>query len=488
MIENCIYGVDIQPIATQISKLRFFISLVAEQKPTNDTAANFGIRPLPNLEAKFVSANSLVSLEKTYDLFSNSEGILELKKKLAEANHNLFLAKRNKEKRALRDKINSLREDYASELKSMGIISGDGAALLADWKMFDQNSAAKFFDAEWMFDIRDGFDVIIGNPPYVEVVNSEQFAKFDTYTCYELYAHFFERGIKLLKPNGVLAFITGSLYIKGMKFGSLRDFLRSNTTLIAFRNEGDNVFEEVGMPTSTILLSKAVGESTWPFDGNALIARISSNFKQLGSICDVQRGLEIGKKALDPDGEIPILTGTNVKKYVPKTTSYISRCVYEDNAKDEIYYRGERLVIRETGSELTVTYLDSPMYVNRSLYTFLRHKDAPSVKFLVGCLNSKLLQHFYVEKFKAPTELFPKIRIGQAKQLPIALPTEEQDNAISELVTKAIESSKTGHPISLIEAKIDLLIYKLYGLTYEEILSVDPESTIAKEEYYRPSK
>lgn len=145
-------------------------------------------------------------------------------------------------------------------------------------------------------------------------------------------------------------------------------------------------------------------------------------------------------------------------------------------------------MIRETGSELTVTYLDSPMYVNRSLYTFLRHKDAPSVKFLVGCLNSKLLQHFYVEKFKAPTELFPKIRIGQAKQLPIALPTEEQDNAISELVTKAIESSKTGHPISLIEAKIDLLIYKLYGLTYEEILSVDPESTIAKEEYYRPSK
>ncbi len=453
LIENCIYGVDIQPIATQISKLRFFISLVADQKPTNNAAANFGIRPLPNLEAKFVSANSLVSLEKTYDLFSNSEGILDLKKKLAEANHNLLLAKRNKEKRALRNKINSLREDYASELKSMGIISGDGAALLADWKMFDQNSAAKFFDAEWMFDIRDGFDVIIGNPPYVEVVNSEQFSKFDTYTCYELYAHFFERGIKLLKPNGVLAFITGSLYIKGMKFGSLRNFLGSNTTLIAFRNEGDNVFEEVGMPTSTILLSKAVGESTWPFDGNALIARISSNFKQLGSICEVQRGLEIGKKALDPDGDIPILTGTNVKKYVPKTTSYISRSVYEDNAKDEIYYRGERLVIRETGSELTVTYLDSPMYVNRSLYTFLRHKDAPSVKFLVGCLNSKLLQHFYVEKFKAPTELFPKIRIGQAKQLPIAIPTKEQDNAISELVTKAIESSKTDHSISLIEEK-----------------------------------
>lgn len=161
----------------------------------------------------------------------------------------------------------------------------------------------------------------------------------------------------------------------------------------------------------------------------------------------------------------------------------ISRSVYEDNAKDEIYYRGERLVIRETGSELTVTYLDSPMYVNRSLYTFLRHKDAPSVKFLVGCLNSKLLQHFYVEKFKAPTELFPKIRIGQAKQLPIAIPTKEQDNAISELVAQAIDLSKSGHSISLIEEEIDFLIYKLYDLAYDEVLSVDPETSITEEEY-----
>ena len=65
LIENCIYGVDIQPIAIQISKLRFFISLVVDQKTTADPANNFGIRPLPNLEAKFVAANSLIPLAKT---------------------------------------------------------------------------------------------------------------------------------------------------------------------------------------------------------------------------------------------------------------------------------------------------------------------------------------------------------------------------------------------------------------------------------------
>lgn len=64
LIENCIYGVDIQPIAIQISKLRFFISLVVDQKANDNPAENFGIRPLPNLEAKFVAANTLIGLDK----------------------------------------------------------------------------------------------------------------------------------------------------------------------------------------------------------------------------------------------------------------------------------------------------------------------------------------------------------------------------------------------------------------------------------------
>ncbi len=63
LIEHCIYGVDIQPIATQISKLRFFISLVVDQRPTKKAADNFGIRPLPNLEANFVTANTLIPLD-----------------------------------------------------------------------------------------------------------------------------------------------------------------------------------------------------------------------------------------------------------------------------------------------------------------------------------------------------------------------------------------------------------------------------------------
>lgn len=485
LIENCIYGVDIQPIATQISKLRFFISLVAEQKPTDDAASNFGIRPLPNLEAKFVSANSLQVLGKTFDLFSNSEGILKLKHKLADANHRIFLAKNNKQKRILKQVIKNIRADYAEELTSLGIVKTDGASMLANWNQFDQNSAAEFFDLEWMFDITAGFDIIIGNPPYVEVLNSDAYVNYETYACYELYAHFFERAIQMLKNGGILAFITGSLYIKGMKFQPLRDFLRNNTFLLAFRNEGDNVFDEVGMPTSTILLSKEKKECLWPFDGSPLILKLKSKHTSLGELCDVQRGLEIGKKAILSDGDVKILTGTNVKKYVAKSLSYISLDTLEEFAKDAYYYEGERLVIRETGSELTVTYLDYPIYVNRSLYTFKRKPGAPSVKFLVGCLNSKLLQYFYIEKFKAPTELFPKIRIGQAKQLPIPIPSKEQDKTISNIVDSILSSAQNGEIEQSLVDSLNKEIYAIYGLSYDEVLIIDPETAMTKEEYNR---
>lgn len=174
---------------------------------------------------------------------------------------------------------------------------------------------------------------------------------------------------------------------------------------------------------------------------------------------------------------------TNIKKYVAKSISYISFDTFEKFAKDAYYYEGERLVIRETGSELTVMYLDYSIYVNRSLYTFKRRPEAPPVKFLVGCLNSKLLQYFYTEKFKAPTEMFPKIRIGQAQQLPIPMPMKEQDFVITSIVDNIIQCAQNGEIDSALIDKLNKQIYLIYGLSYEDVLLIDPETTITEEEY-----
>jgi len=96
LIENCIYGVDIQQIAIHISKLRFFISLILEQEINNEKE-NFGIRPLPNLETKFIAANSLISLNKAHPLESYRK-IVEIRENLKEIRHKYFLSKDRKEK------------------------------------------------------------------------------------------------------------------------------------------------------------------------------------------------------------------------------------------------------------------------------------------------------------------------------------------------------------------------------------------------------
>ena len=167
LVENCIYGVDIQPIAIQISKLRFFISLVVDQKSNNNPVDNFGIRPLPNLEAKFVAANSLLGLNtEDTSLFTTPE-IREIEKQLQIANHKIFSAKTYKTKRKYRELLKELRHQMVGKLAEMNAVGDAQMEQLASWDMFNQNACAGFFDPEWMFGVKDGFDIVIGNPPYV---------------------------------------------------------------------------------------------------------------------------------------------------------------------------------------------------------------------------------------------------------------------------------------------------------------------------------
>ena len=120
LIENCIYGIDIQPIAVQIAKLRFFISLVIDQK-VNKNKENFGVRSLPNLETKFVAANTLIGLDKpqlkTGDIFLNDtfQSIDKLSNDLKDLRHKYFTANNRKEKLELQKQDKKLRASISKE-------------------------------------------------------------------------------------------------------------------------------------------------------------------------------------------------------------------------------------------------------------------------------------------------------------------------------------------------------------------------------------
>ena len=269
LIERCLHGVDIQPIAVQIAKLRCFISLAVEQK-ADDTRPNRGITPLPNLETKLVAANTLTPLHRKGNVLLVTQELRGEQAKLRNANRAFFAAANGADKRRVQKQIMELRHKIADLVKLDGIFSGDEAALLAHWDPFDPNSFAPFFDAEWMFGLEPSategwFDIALANPPYVRQEKIETFrinnkpvvskaqlkADYKTYAgTADLLVYFYERALRLLKPEGALAFITSNKWYRAGYGKGLRSWLVENARILKLMDFGDApVFEAIAYPT-----------------------------------------------------------------------------------------------------------------------------------------------------------------------------------------------------------------------------------------------
>ena len=251
LIENCIYGVDIQPIAIQISKLRLFISLIIDQKPNNDPVDNFGIRPLPNLEAKFVAANSLIGLKREEGNLFNTKDIKEKENQLKIAKHKIFGAKTARTKRKYEDQVAQLREDIASMLVEQRLVGNEQAQQLSQWDMSDQNASSPFFDSEWMFGVKNGFDIVIANPPYVSTkgVSGESKKLFEKEFGFsdDLYNMFTFKGMALCSEGGSVTYITPKTFWTTQTKRNMRDLMLSHNLRYVF--DTANPFEAVMVDT-----------------------------------------------------------------------------------------------------------------------------------------------------------------------------------------------------------------------------------------------
>jgi len=261
LIENCIYGIDIQPIAIQISKLRFFISLVLDQKVDKEKE-NYGIRPLPNLETKFVAANTLIGLERPIHLPLRNLEIERKEKELKDIRHRYFTAKTRAEKLKLQEKDREIRKEIAQLLINDNW-GEQTANKIASFDLFDQNASADWFDPEWMFGVIDGFDIVIGNPPYVRQEKIKhlkpllQKQNYQTFTSTaDLYVYFYQKGHQLLKDAGILSYISSNKWMRAKYGENLRKFLKDNTAVLKIIDfSGYRVFEQT-VDTNIILFSK----------------------------------------------------------------------------------------------------------------------------------------------------------------------------------------------------------------------------------------
>lgn len=256
IIKNNIYGVDIEPMAVEISRLRTWLSLVVDQK-VNLKEDNLGIEPLPNLDFKFVCANSLVSLEKND---TSSFGDKELEENIQEIRDKYFNA------RSLNSK-NKYKKEYENLLnKEKNLFSSSKQNQLLSYHPFDSDNICSFFDSNFMFGV-ESFDLIIGNPPYLgEKGHKEIFSnvkKGDLRDFYlgkmDYFYFFFHKAINIGKLNSHIAFITTNYYVTATGAKKLRDDFKSRTTIKNLINFNElKIFESaLGQHNMITILSKS---------------------------------------------------------------------------------------------------------------------------------------------------------------------------------------------------------------------------------------
>ena len=540
LIENCIYGVDIQPIAIQISKLRFFISLVVDQKTNNNPVKNFGIRPLPNLEAKFVAANSLIPLAKSDGELGRTPEIITLENKLKEANHKIFSAKTVRTKRRWKDRLIELRTEMAEKLKDNGFLTADAANQLASWDMFDQNSEASFFDADWMFGVKGGFDVVIGNPPYVNAIELKKnlgniaYKKLKSFYItakgtVDFYVYFFEKGLQLLCNNGVLSYITPNKYLCANYGKELRSYLIANTQLLQFLDVSrDNIFDASIYPIVILIQKKQTNitynfncidkekfnrsfssaqltdfpDNIWGFllsSKYSLVKRIVKMCINLTDCCKINatstaseadffheyitENNSNGLKLINTGTIDPFISHWGKSFLVDKGCKYIKPTLPNSNEILGEYrknmYNTPKIIIAKMALTLEAFWDKDGTYA--SINTNCLHSISISPQLLLGWIHSKLFHYIYECYFEGLKMSGGYLPFSAPYLSSMCIPKSLLSN--NDIIKLVDEITNNQECININKDKIDSFIFKSCELTYDEVLIVDPNTPITREEY-----
>ena len=544
LIENCIYGVDIQPIAIQISKLRFFISLVVDQKTNNNPADNFGIRPLPNLEAKFVAANTLIGLNKKKTSLFDNDAIKAKEKELKVAKHKIFGAKTVKTKRKYRSIVNELRLEIANMLKNCGAVGNAEAQQLASWDMFDQNASSLFFDSEWMFGVKDGFDVVIGNPPYISAIDLKKSLGNENYKdlkslfqtskgTVDMYVYFFEKGINLLCNGGTLSFITPNKYLSANYGKALRVYLMTNAKITTVLDVSRNsIFDADTYPVVTILCKSfnttfyefttvdkykiehkfsssqlsELPENNWGFILSAkyeLTKKVLFKSKPILEVCKINatstaseadefhnsiyNDEKIGLKLINTGTINPYCNFWGNRKLTDKGENYLYPML-PNNSKTlgtnrYHLYNSSKIIIAKMSLHLEGFWDEKGEYA--SINTNCLHSIKINPLKLLGWIHSKLFHYIYecyFEGLRMAGDYLPfTAPYLSCMCVPLNINSLEIENLVNSILSAKRLSSDTD--TTALESEIDLMVYHLYGLTYYEVLIVDPQTPITQEEY-----
>lgn len=347
LIQNCIYGIDIQPIAVQITKLRFFLSLIIEQKPDftqNQKTDNFGIETLPNLEIKFVAANTLIDIKEDFSFIQNYKmkyqplppekdqktkyyikefedqtvEIKDLKAKLKSLRSDYFALQNPSDKEKVKYKDKEIRHNLKAAFKKAEF-NAQNVEKLSSFNIFDQTKEAKFYNSEWMFGIENGFDILIGNPPYIkEYTNKNVFDDLRKSPFYQgkmdLWYFFATYGLSFLKHKGIVTFIAPNNWVTNSGASKMRNTIIKETTIKTLVDFGGYmIFETADIQTMIMIFENDKTKDNYTFDFRKIIAKNPS----FNHVTDILKNKE--------NKEIEYLKPTLIKNnFIDKTLTFSS--------------------------------------------------------------------------------------------------------------------------------------------------------------------
>lgn len=547
IIQNNIYGVDIEKGAVDIARLRFWLALIIDEKEP---------MPLPNLDFKIMQGNSLLESYKGVDLDVTSKklktgkdtkktrGVLSLgfeetdvQKTIQDLVKSYFSITDHTLRAQRRQQIDKYVKDYIK-------ICAEGNHEVQDAVDELEIPNDQFFLWHTYFaDVfeKGGFDIVIGNPPYNEVRDldkelQESYKKSLFYAQAKggrlnLFQFFYPLALYILKSYGICSFITqNSILAEESAIGN-RKMIFSDSLVLKVDSfpERDNVrlrvFESVKMSVAILLIRKQTNIVDQTFHVNVWKDKFMSSKSILKiskqeimqvypndlviPICDnirwniLSKMRRVGIFSINAQaGEIDmtkyksnfsqdkiayrVVTGAQVLRYRLTDTPSQGSVLYLKKAdlSESRYaaFEQERIVMqRITGVDskirIIATMLPRCTYCANSTNYISGCSNQIDLLYLLGVLNSKSINFFFKQ-----TSTNTNVTSKEIAKFPI-LVNVNSISVITKLVKEILDLKQRMFDTSALENQIDFLVYHLYGLTYDEVLIVDPETPISREEY-----
>jgi hypothetical protein len=553
IIENCLFGVDINPNSVKICRLRLWIELLKNAYYTPGSG-NWELETLPNIDINIKCGNSLIS---RYSLDADIKTALESSKWTVDNYREAVMTYRNAqskdEKRGMEQLINKIKNDFETEVSKsdkrflkLNKLKGELLSLTGQSSLFELTKTQKdewnkkvkklteeikkyeteieeiksnkiYENAfEWRFEFPEvlnnegdfvGFDVVLGNPPYIYARDNfnESIKKYfyDNYLAIDnqinSYVLFLEKTISILNSDSNYSLIIPNSFLMVASTSKIREYLIQKSQLNEIVNFIGETFE--GVNVEAIILSgakgisdcdkikisigknkiiqyshfksqKSIANSGYILNvfsddiSDNLIQKLSLNSEILDNVVKIKAGLkayqrgkgnpkqtdeDVRKRPFDfnykfDNDTYKYLEGKDINRfYINWSKNYLK---YGDHLAEPRFFKGEKIILREiTGKypkSLLATYTNEDYLFNMSNIAILPKISQINVKYILALISSSLLSYFFIKNTaKSVRKMFPKIILNDLRKFPVKLIDQSKQKEFVTLVDKIIVAKKS---------------------------------------------